>query len=99
VISPNIQAGIADPRRLRADRSGPHRGVNLVAYEDPAPTQLVPGQYSPARIFEHRRQRKVQELGDIATIQNAVAGQGREERGSHAKQISKTAQRDTTCVR
>lgn len=55
----------------------PHGRLDLISKEHPPPAELVPRQQSASRVFEHRRDREVQQVGNSAAVENVVPCKGR----------------------
>jgi hypothetical protein len=54
--------------------------LDLIAQEDPAAAELVARQDAAARELERGRDRQVQQLGDLARVEDVVARKGLPER-------------------
>jgi hypothetical protein len=58
-------------------RLAPHRRLDLIAKEDPAAAELVAGKQFAPGVFEHGRDRQMQQLGDVAAVEDVFARQPR----------------------
>jgi len=50
-------------------------GLDLVAQEDPATTELVAGDHAAAGELERRGERQMEEGSDLARVENVVSGE------------------------
>jgi hypothetical protein len=58
-------------------QSASHRRLDLIAEEDPASPQLVTRQHPATSVFEHGRDRQVQQGGDLASAEDILAREPR----------------------
>jgi hypothetical protein len=79
------------PRSAQRPWPTPHRRLDLVAQEDPAPPELAAGQQPAPGIFEHGRDRQVQQVGDSAAVEDILARQPRMGRGGYVDWVHRRA--------